>query len=165
MSPTTTPDMYPDAWVISASYSAGWGPVFNSWSIDIVITDDEIGIFHVEGIGPGLGTLQQPSSIRQEQMDTSFMLIPNIGSTLYVAPVWGDSLNQSVQNYQGPALAEGGSLLFKSGEWFESVHPQTGVPDGNIMGGGIGLGPGLLPAEAHRVFMDATHWHTFLYRP
>jgi RHS repeat-associated protein len=148
----------PDATVISFSYSAGIGPLYRRWGLDIVITDNEVGFFTVNGSGPWPESERNPVSLPQKKMDTAFTF-PSIGGGVSIGGVYGVSLRETVKNYQGPSLVEGGSLVVAGVEWFETVNPETGVPDGNLAGWTIGIGSPDLP-EAHRMFLDAA-WVRF----
>ena len=149
----------PDAGFISFSYTSGSLAWYRTWSIDIVITEDEIGIFHTQGVGPGLGSSEIPWSIDQRKMDKS-LTSPIVGGTVYGGVIWGDSLRESVQNYQGPSRGTGATVVNISGEYFESVNRETGVPDGNLKGIAIGFGqssPNSFIGEMHNLYVDSDY--------
>ena len=127
----------------------------------MVITNDEIGFFTVNSMGPGFdGDKYFPLGDLNDYEET--FMSPQIGATLYGGGLWGDSLQESVQNYEGASLivgAGGGAPIGVDVEYFSSVDPKTGMVNGNIQGIGIGPSYGPQPAEAHMIYGDA------VYRP
>jgi hypothetical protein len=152
-----------DAAVVSFSYSSGIGPIYQRWGLDIVITEDEVGFFTTRGGGPWPESERYPLSIPQRRRDTAFTS-PSISGGIAIGGIYGPPIRETVQNYQGPSLVEGGSLIVAGGEWFETVNPQTGMPDGNLTGWTIGIGTPDIP-EAHRMFLDATWVGGFSFLP
>ena len=122
----------PDAFLISFSYAAGSDDLYRIWGVDIVVTNDEIGVFYIDSAGPLLGPGQIPNNINQEQMNKNYVS-PQVSATLFAGFLWGESLQQSVQTYEGPALNIGGTII-ASGEYIETVDQHSGVPNGNIRG-------------------------------
>ena len=146
----------PDAGFISFSYTAGSLAWYQTWSVDILLTNDEIGVFRSEGIGPGFGSSEIPWSIDQRKMDKS-LTSPTVGGTVYGGVIWGKSLQASVQNYQGPSRSIGTTAKGVSFEYFESVNRETGVADGSLRGFGIGFGesrPTTFVGEVHNLYVD-----------
>lgn len=151
-----------DATFISFSYSSGEDTSYVSYGFDIVMTSDEVAIFLINGTGIGLGNANMDPKLPATIMENTYMF-PQIGATIYVGQIWGDSINESVLNYQGPALVKGASIGVISGEYFESVGAETGMPNGDIYGIAIGGGVSVLPGEGHVIYTNADPIFSFGY--
>jgi len=144
------PVSVPDAEFVSFSFTGGGGFWFLTGSIDIVTTEDEIGIFFSKKIG-------QPRTGSTRTMDPSFVT-PQVGVSGIYGSLWGDSLHVSVKDaYEGPFVYGGGSLGIATAEVLSSVDPQYGIPDFNVTGIGGGFSAGPTPAEIHAFYTSASY--------
>lgn len=90
-------------------------------------------------------------------------MFPQLGFSIVGGPAWGNALDRDVINYQGPSVLVGGSLGTGSWDYFESVNPNTGIPNGDIKGIAGGGGLSVLPLEVHAIYVQANHLGSFSY--
>jgi RHS repeat-associated protein len=152
-----------DATYYSLSYTAGGFYWFGTWSLDIVITDDEIGVFQAYGTGPGYGGIDRSPFRWMRDMESTFVS-PQVGVSFFGGNVYGKELRYDVRSYAGPAKvwgASAGSPVALTGESFSSADIESGGPNDNIRGEGIGLSLGPVPFEAHGMYVKAVYEPVF----
>jgi len=149
----------PNAYFVSLSLSGGFFSWYGVFSLDTVITDDEIGVFAVYSPGPGFNGGKYFPVGQLNDYKKTFMT-PQLGVTLYGGGLWGGAIEESVLNYEGAALvvgAGGGSPIGVDVEYFSSVDPETGIVNFDIQGFGFGPSIGPQPAEFHITYGDAVY--------
>ncbi len=152
-----------DGHVISITGTAGVGPIFAAEGIDIVITDDEIGVFTTTAAGPWIPNSEKLTGIDHITVNKdSTWVTPQIGLSLLTGPVFGE-IEQEVIAYEGTSLKVGGSFTFVSGEVFSSIDEVYGIPDHNVEGylRGYNIGPQSVIGEIH-IYHNNAIYNEFL---
>jgi len=119
----------PNATLISISFSSGEWDYYATYGLDIVITEDEIGLFLSNAKGPGFGIDRVPSSVNPKKSNKS-LVTPHINVNVSIGPLWGDSLSESVRAYEGVSRV-GGVIYF---EHIQSVDNWSGEQNGAVNG-------------------------------
>jgi hypothetical protein len=158
--PPLPPGGRPDARYYSVTFTAGATYWFWIYGVDVVVTDDELGVFQVYGTGPGYGGTSQSPFRWMKDMESTFAS-PQVGASFIRGNVYGTALQSSVESYKGPAKVEGGSLFVVSGERFYSADIETGGPNAEIRGSGWGPSFGPVNVEAHMAYVNAVYQPVF----
>ena len=137
----------PDAYLLSVSFTAGAGPVFRSTGVDLVVTDNQIGVFNVKAAGPWAGGSERYGA--HGSAEDATWVSPQFGGSALVGVISSDVIGEDVNRYAGTALVAGGSVGTVGGEWFSSIGDDYGVPNGDVSGSAAGATFGPTPVEAH----------------
>jgi hypothetical protein len=147
----TTPALF-----YSFSGTFGIGPYYVMGGVDLIATDDQIGVFISTSMGPGFDIPFLPGTVNDENS----WVTPQASGSILVGFLRGRSLNQDVKTYAGISRVGGVGLGSISGEYLSTVDPTTGATNDAITGLAIDLSFGP-PVEGH-VYYTTSVQHPLL---
>ena len=161
-----------NATIYSISGTAGLFSWFISGGFDILINNNQIGVFSVTAVGPLAGGSKISGANTVVNLEGSTFASPQLGISIVQGNINGLNLATNIQSYEGTSYIQGASVGTDTSiiiEYTQQVG-SNGLPNDNNSGILAGASFGLTPIfEAHSYYTyaiyleSASHFLTIIY--